>query len=87
VAAGACSALEAAKDEGLVTDEEFDKVLNAAAAKITGHVELPPDAKLAGKAANCKKVMAGLQKAGESRSPSLARAPRTGALARTSQPA
>jgi len=63
LAAGACSALESAKDQGLVTDEQFDDVLRGAVAKISGSVELPPHAELAGTAAECEKVMADLQKA------------------------
>lgn len=66
MAAGACSALEAAKDQGLVSDAQFDKLLSAAAAKISGQVELPPGDKLAGTAAECAKVMASLKKAAES---------------------
>ena len=63
VAAGACSAVESAKDQGLVTDAQFDEVLGGAVAKIAGSVELPPEAELAGTAAECEKVMADLQKA------------------------
>ncbi|MEA3277215.1 MAG: hypothetical protein U9Q81_18395 [Pseudomonadota bacterium] len=64
--AGACSTLEAAKARGLVTDEQFDEVLGAAMAQIADLGELPPDAALAGTAAECAKVIAGLQQAGES---------------------
>ena len=63
LAAGACSALESAKDQGLVTDAQFDEVLGGAVAKIAGSVALPPEAELAGTAAECEKVMADLQKA------------------------
>ena len=63
LAAGACSALESAKDQGLVTDAQFDEVLRGAVAKIAGNVELPPEAELADSAAECEKVIADLQKA------------------------
>jgi hypothetical protein len=63
LAAGACSALESAKDQGLVTEEQFDEVLRGAVAKITGSVELPPEAELADTAAKCEKVVANLKKA------------------------
>ena len=38
-------------------------LLIGAVAKIAGSVELPPEAELAGTAAECEKVMADLQKA------------------------
>jgi hypothetical protein len=46
-----------------VADEEFEQVLRGAVAKITGSVELPPDAALADAAAECEKVLADVPKA------------------------
>lgn len=63
--AGACSAMQAAKDQGLLTDAQFEQVLTAAA-KIAGRVELPLETKLASTAEECKKVIADLQQAGSS---------------------
>ena len=63
VAAGTCSALESAKDQGLVTEEQFEQVLRGVVSKISGSVELPPEAELADTAAECGKVLADLQKA------------------------
>ena len=63
VAAGTCSALESAKDQGLVTEEQFEQVLRGVVSKISGSVELPPEAEFADTAAECEKVLADLQKA------------------------
>jgi hypothetical protein len=60
--AGACLAMEAAKDKGMLTAEQIDEVLNDAIAKISGKVELPPDAKLLGSEADCARMVAELQK-------------------------
>lgn len=62
-AAGACSALEAAHDQGLVSDEQFGQVLAAAAAKIAGQLDLPPDAGQVDSAAKCREVLAQLEQA------------------------
>ena len=62
LAAGACSALESAKDQGLVTDARFDEVLRRAVAKIAGNVQLPQEAELTD-TAECEQVMAELQQA------------------------
>lgn len=66
LAAGACSTLEAAKDQGLVTEAQFDQVLKAAVAKVAGKVELPADAEHVDTAAGCAKMMAKLSEAGSS---------------------
>ena len=63
VTAGTCSALESAKDQGLVTEEQFEQVLRGVVSKISGSVELPPEAEFADTAAECEKVLADLQKA------------------------
>ena len=59
--AGACLAVEAAKDRGLLTAEQIDEVLNGAIAKIAGGAELPGKAKLVGSEADCAKMIADLQ--------------------------
>ncbi len=64
--AGACLAVEAAKDRGLLTAEQIDEVLNGAVAKIAGGVKLPPEAKLVGSEADCAKMIADLQQAAQS---------------------
>jgi hypothetical protein len=62
-AAGACSALESAKDQGLVTDAQFGEVLRGAVAKNSGRVDLPPEIEIADTVAECAGVMATLKKA------------------------
>lgn len=64
--AGACLAVEAAKDRGLLTAEQIDEVLNDAVAKISGGVELPPEAKLVGNEGDCAQMIADLQQAVQS---------------------
>jgi hypothetical protein len=59
---GACSAMEAAKARGLVTAEQYDEVLNAAA-QIAGRAEVQSDARLSDTAAKCEQVIANLQQA------------------------
>jgi hypothetical protein len=61
--AGACSTLMAAKDQGLITEEQFGQVLGDAARKIADRGELPPETDLADTAADCEQVMAKLQEA------------------------
>ena len=63
LAAGACATLQAARDQGLVSDAQADQVLSAAVATLTGGVELPPEAKLAATAADCKRGLAELRRA------------------------
>lgn len=61
--AGACLAVEAAKDQGLLTAEQVDEVLSGAMKKITGGAELPPQAKVVGSEADCAKMVAELKDA------------------------
>jgi len=63
---GTCSTIEAAKDQGLVTEAQYDQVLAAAAARMSGQLELPPDAQVANSAADCAKVMAKVDQAAQS---------------------
>jgi hypothetical protein len=66
--AGACLAVEAAKEQGLLTAEEVDQVLGGALGKIKGEAELPPDAPLQWitSEADCSKMIDELRKAGKS---------------------
>jgi hypothetical protein len=43
--AGACLAMQSAKDQGLLSTEQIDQILAGAIGKIKGKVQLPPDAK------------------------------------------
>jgi len=57
---GACATMEAARLQGLVTVEQYDDVLNAAA-KIASRVEVPGEARSTNTAAKCQQVIAKLQ--------------------------
>jgi hypothetical protein len=61
--AGACLAVEAAKDKGLLTAEQIDEVLKGAITKISAGAKLSPEAKLVGSEADCAKMVAELQDA------------------------
>jgi hypothetical protein len=60
--AGACLAVESAKDQGLLSAEQIDQVLAGAIGKIKGKAELPPDAEpqWVGTAADCAAMIAEL---------------------------
>jgi hypothetical protein len=60
--AGACLALESAKDQGLLSAEQIDQVLAGAIGKIKSKSELPPDAEpqWVGTAADCAAMIAEL---------------------------
>jgi len=62
---GACSAMEAARTQGLVNLEQYDELLNQAA-EIAGRVEVQGDARLSGTAEKCQEVISKLQNSGES---------------------
>jgi hypothetical protein len=66
--AGACLAVETAKDKGLLTGEQIDQVLGAAIGKIKGQAEPPPDAPFqwVGSEADCAKMIAEMAKAAPS---------------------
>ncbi len=61
--AGACLAVESAKDKGLLTAEQIDEVLNGAITRISAGAKLKPEAKLVGSEADCAKMVAELQDA------------------------
>ncbi len=60
--AGACLTVEAAKEQGLVTAEQVDDVLNAAARLIAAE-DLGDEASLSGGDAECARVVADLKAA------------------------
>ncbi len=60
--AGACLTIEAAKKQGLVTDDQVDGLLNAAATEIS--LKAPQDEALfSGGSAACEKIVAELREA------------------------
>ena len=63
---GTCSTIEAAKEQGLVSEAQFDAVLAAAAAKMAGQGQLPPDTEVVNTAAGCAEVMAKVKQAAAS---------------------
>jgi len=66
--AGACLALESAKDQGLLSAEQIDQVLAGAIGKIKGKAQLPQDAKRqwVGTEADCAAMIAELETAAQS---------------------
>jgi hypothetical protein len=54
--AGACVTVEAAKEQGLISAEQVDQVLNAAIAKIAGGAG-DADTRLVGSDAECQKIV------------------------------
>jgi len=66
--AGACLAVESAKDQGLLTADQVDKVLSGAVGKIKGAAEPPPDApfRWVGGEADCAKMIADMREAAQS---------------------
>lgn len=62
VKAGACFAVEAAKDLGFITSEQVDEVLNAAVKQIASE-NVTEEAALTGTDATCEKVVAELKDA------------------------
>mgnify|MGYP003572963056 FL=1 len=65
--AGACLAVESAKDQGLLSAEQIDQVIGGAIGKIKGKAQLPPDAELrwVGSEADCAAMVAELEKAAQ----------------------
>jgi hypothetical protein len=63
--AGVCLAVETAREQQLLTDENADQTVSAAIEKIKGRVALPPDSEFqwAGSEADCATMIAELQKA------------------------
>lgn len=66
LAVGTCATIEAVKEQGLMSEAQFDAVLAAAAAKMAGQGQLPPDTELVNTAAGCAKVMAKVKQAAAS---------------------
>jgi hypothetical protein len=66
--AGACLAMESAKDQGLLSAEEIEQVLDGAIGKIQGKAQLPPEAKFkwVGTEADCAAMIAELEAAAQS---------------------
>ena len=66
--AGACLAVESAKDKGLLSAEQIDQVLAGAIGKIKGKAQPPPDAKFqwVGNEADCAAMIAELETAAQS---------------------
>jgi len=66
--AGACLAVETAKDQGLLTGDQIDQVLDAAIGKIKGQAEPPPDAPFqwVGSEADCARMIAEMEKSAQS---------------------
>ncbi len=66
--AGACLAMESAKDQGLLSAEQIDQVLAGAIGKIKGKAQVPPDAEFewVGSEADCAAMIAELATAARS---------------------
>jgi hypothetical protein len=66
--AGACLAMESAKDQGLLSAEQIDQALAGAIGKIKGKAQLQPDTEFewVGTAADCAAMIAKLETAAES---------------------
>ncbi|MGJ8586185.1 MAG: hypothetical protein ACSHXD_19000 [Marinosulfonomonas sp.] len=63
LSAGVCSTVQAAQEEGLLTAEQVDQILNRAAADLTSGTNLPEGEQMVGSAAQCDDVMAKLKSA------------------------
>jgi len=57
LSAGICATVEAAQEEGIMTAEQVDQVLQRAARDIGGSVELPPGEGMVSGAEECAAVM------------------------------
>ena len=66
--AGACLAMESAKDQGLLSAEQIDQALAGAIGKIKGKAQVPPDAEFewVGSEADCAAMIAELATAARS---------------------
>lgn len=65
LSAGICGTVVAAREEGLLTDEEIDQVLSRAAADVAAASGAEPSGELVGSADDCEAVMQRLRSAGE----------------------
>ncbi|MDK3074294.1 hypothetical protein QO034_14375 [Sedimentitalea sp. JM2-8] len=61
--AGVCSTVQAAQDEGIMTPEQVDQVLNRAAADLAAMSGTGTPAAIVGSAAECSEVLARLMAA------------------------
>lgn len=61
---GICSTIQAAREEGLLTDGQVDQVLRRATEDLSGTATLPEGEVMAGGAAECEAVMNRLREAG-----------------------
>ena len=64
LSAGICSTVQAAREEGLLTEEQVDQVLRRAAGDLSGTAGLPEGEEMVGGAAECEAVMTRLREAG-----------------------
>jgi hypothetical protein len=66
--AGACLAVEAAKDKGLLSAEEIDQVIGDSVGKIKGKSQIPADAEVPWitSEADCAKMIAEMEMAAQS---------------------
>jgi hypothetical protein len=63
LATGICSTVKAAQDEGIMTAEQVDKVLNRAANNLAAMSGKPVEKEIVGSAAACERVLARLREA------------------------
>jgi hypothetical protein len=64
LSAGICSTVKAAQEEGLMTPEQVDQVMNRAAADVAAASGKDAPAEIAGSAAACETALARLREAG-----------------------
>ncbi len=57
LSAGVCATVQAAQEEGLMTDEQVDQVLGRAAADLAAAASLPAEEKMVGGAADCAAIL------------------------------
>lgn len=65
LSAGICSTVQAAQDEGLLTGEQVDQILNRAAVNLSEMSGTPVEGEIVGTVDNCADVMEQLRAAGE----------------------
>lgn len=64
LSAGICSTVQAAREQGLLTDEQIDQVLRRAATDLADKATLPASEEMVGGADDCEAVMNRLREAG-----------------------
>lgn len=67
--AGACLAVESAKEQGLLTADQIDQVLGGAIGKIKGSAQTPPEANVQwiGSEADCSTMIADMREAAQAK--------------------